>query len=93
MPVSGLVLTLSEHSAERALALAALQQSPAIEVGELADRRLPIVVDTPDSEADREIWRWLHELKGVLFVDLVSTDSSADVAAQAGRDMVGRGCT
>jgi hypothetical protein len=70
VPVSGLVITLSEKDEERRAALSALQNESQIEVGEGAGRRLPIVVDTPSSIEDRRIWEWLHSLPGVRFVDV-----------------------
>lgn len=80
MPVSGLVLTLSRNETDRASALAALRDHPALALGEAAAHRLPVVADTPDSVQDQALWDWLRELPGVLFVDLVCTDSSADDA-------------
>ncbi|HRP62272.1 MAG TPA: hypothetical protein PK400_03160 [Phycisphaerales bacterium] len=70
MPVSGLVITLSESPEDRASALVSLGESPCIEVGEVNGSRLPIVVDTPTFEDDRHVWDWLHNLRGVLFVDV-----------------------
>ncbi len=79
MPVSGLVLTLSREDSCRREALSALCEHALIAIGELAAHRLPIVVDTPNSEEDRAIWEWLQELPGVLFVDLVCTDATEDI--------------
>lgn len=78
MPVSGLIISLSEDRRERDGALQAIKHHNAISTGEPQGLRLPVVVDTPCSEADREVWLWLHELPGVLFVDLVCTDASDD---------------
>jgi len=78
MPVSGLVLTLTDAAPAREQALATVRSHPAVDVGEPCGGRVPIVVDTLDSEADKEMWEWLGALPGVLFVDLVCTDSSAD---------------
>lgn len=78
MPVSGLILSLSDDPRNRDAALQAIKQHNAISLGEMQGRRLPIVVDTPGSDTDREVWAWLHELSGVLFVDLVCTDASDD---------------
>ena len=70
MPISGLVITLSEKARERSVALAALAEDRRIEIGEATESRLPIVVDTPSSEEDRHVWEWLHNLPGVVFVDV-----------------------
>ncbi|MCC5785710.1 MAG: hypothetical protein JJU33_03305 [Phycisphaerales bacterium] len=78
MPVSGLILSLSDDRRLRDGALEAINQHNAVSLGEMQGLRLPIVVDTADSDADREVWKWLHELPGVLFVDLVCTDASDD---------------
>lgn len=78
MPVSGLVLTLSEVLSDRQRAIDALKHEPAIHLGPIQGHRVPIVLDTPSSDADKTMWEWLHMLPGILFVDLVSTDSSAD---------------
>lgn len=80
MPISGLVLTLSQYEADRASALAALRDHPALALGAAAAHRLPVVADTPDCVEDQALWDWLHALPGVLFVDLVCTDSTADEA-------------
>lgn len=42
-----------------------------IELGHRRGRRVPIVVDSPDRHADQQIWGWLNELPGVVFVDVV----------------------
>jgi nitrate reductase NapAB chaperone NapD len=78
VPVSGLVLTLSRDPDDAAAALCALRGHPAIEVGRAQGQRLPIVADTRAEEEDKAVWEWLHTLEGVLFVDLVSADSSDD---------------
>jgi len=83
MPVSGLVLTLSREELCRRKVLAALCEHASIAIGELAAHRLPIVVDTPNSEEDRAIWNWLQELPGVLFVDLVCTDATEDIGSDS----------
>jgi hypothetical protein len=78
MPVSGLVVTLSHDPVERAAALRALGSCSALALGELQQHRLPVAADTPHSDADRALWAWLHALPGVVFVDLVCADCSAD---------------
>lgn len=70
MPISGLVVTLSEDTQRRAAALAELRRHDAIEVGEVAGERVPIVVTSADSDEDRRIWDWLSALPGVLLVSV-----------------------
>ena len=72
MPVSGLAITLTEDREQQEAALAALRAHPNIEVGQQHGHRLPIVVDTETDEADKDVWRWLHEQPGVRFVDVVT---------------------
>ncbi len=71
IPVSGLVLTLSDtpEVAERALAM--LRRDRRIELGERRGPRQPVVLDTVDGEEDRQLWEWLHEHEGILKVDVV----------------------
>lgn len=71
MPISGLLITLDRDRSQRASALAALRDHPSIDVGDGEDHRVPIVVDTLSSDEDRTVWEWLHELPGVMFVDVV----------------------
>lgn len=91
MPVSGLVLTLSRDPELREAALTALRGDASIEMGGLLEHRLPIAVDTPTSEADHALWQWLHALPGVLFVDLVSTDTTQDARVCAQEHNAERG--
>jgi hypothetical protein len=82
MPVSGLVLTLKSDAPSSNAAIAELRAHGSISVGERVEHRLPIVVDTPGSEEDRRVWEWLHTLPGVVFVELVCADMSADGAQE-----------
>jgi hypothetical protein len=68
MPISGLLVTLVEDAATRMTALTTLRQHPAIDVGEPAGGRVPIVVETLDENEDRLVWEWLHAIPGVTFV-------------------------
>jgi hypothetical protein len=70
MPISGLVITLTDDVDTGQAALAAMERHSAICVGQLTGLRLPIVVETPDSDADREVWEWLHTLPGVALVNV-----------------------
>jgi len=70
MPISGLVLTLVQDASLRNKTLESLRQHSAMELGTAVENRLPIVVETPDSEADRHVWEWLHSLPGVSQVEI-----------------------
>ncbi len=78
MPVSGLAITLMSDPKTRRDALSALESSQYIDVGELVGNRLAIVIDTPDSGTDRDLWQWLNDLPGVAFVDVVSVHMADD---------------
>ena len=75
MPISGLVVTLSDSDTERADAIDAMRREPRIELGiseleQTVASRIPIVVDTQSNEGDKQVWQWLNDLPGVVFVDV-----------------------
>lgn len=70
MPVSGLVLILSEDESTHAATLQAIGNDPRVEVGPRQGRRLAVVVDTDSSEQDKEVWNRLQSLAGVDLVEL-----------------------
>lgn len=71
MPVSGLVVSLSDEPQTRADALAVIGQEARIAMGVLEVNRLAIVLDTASTEEDCRLWDWLNSLAGVSFVDVV----------------------
>ena len=70
MPVSGLVVSLANEPNLRETAIDAIRQESQIEIGVINSLRMAVVVDTPSSEEDKEIWNWLNALPGVTFVDV-----------------------
>jgi hypothetical protein len=70
MPVSGLVVSLSDEPQRRAEALAVIGREARITMGVLEANRLAIVLDTASSEEDRQLWDWLGSLLGVSFVEV-----------------------
>ena len=70
MPVSGLVVSLSDESQARVKTLDTIGREPRITVGVLEANRLAIVLNTVSREEDQQIWGWLGSLPGVLFVDV-----------------------
>ena len=82
MPISGLVVTLVDDPSAREVCLAALHDHPALEIGELASGRVPIVVDSSDEDEDRLIWEWLHSLPGVLLVVVAYISFDEDLPAE-----------
>lgn len=71
MPVSGLVVVLSEDQEMRRSAIGAMQQQPAITLGDQLANRLAVVLDTESKSEDQQMWNWLHSLSGVAMVELV----------------------
>ena len=70
MPVSGLVVTLSNQRTPREDALQRIGRESRIETGAISGNQIAIVMDTKDSVEDKELWNWLGELPGVEFVDV-----------------------
>lgn len=71
MPISGLVLTLSKNSADRERAIQAIQQEPRVEIGPTVSNRMAVVLDTQSTDEDKQLWNWLSDLSGVVFIDVV----------------------
>jgi hypothetical protein len=68
MPISGLVVTLTEDLAQQEAALSAMRKHPAFELGERRHNQVPLVVETVGDEDDRLMWEWLYALPGVAMV-------------------------
>lgn len=71
MPVTGLLLTLSADSTSANDARERIARRPEVEVGEVAERWLPIAADTPDVKAAHDFHEWLESLSGVEQVDVI----------------------
>ncbi len=72
MAVSALIVTLSEDPELAQTTLRALGRDARFTVGETrVDRRVAVVLDTPDPAADEAAHAWLRALRGVEFVDVV----------------------
>ena len=71
MPIVGLVLTLAEEPQLAHEALDWLARDPRFTLGERAQRRVPVVLDTPDREADEVAWAELAALLGVVRADVI----------------------
>lgn len=82
MPISGLVVTLVDDLSARETCLALLRDHPALEIGELAGGRVPVVVDSLDDCEDRLIWDWLHSLPGVSLVVVAYISFDEDSPAE-----------
>ena len=82
MPVSGLVVSLSDRDDARENAIAAIRQESRIEIGAIHSRRMAVVMDTDSSDEDKELWNWLSTLPGVVFVDVVMVGFEDEVGRQ-----------
>jgi len=71
MPITGLILTLSEDAALAETALWVLARRPELELGERVGCRIPASADTPSMKEDKDLQEWLTEVPGVRFVDVV----------------------
>jgi hypothetical protein len=72
MSISGLIVTLPEDAALRQEALALLGQRPELELGPLAGRWLPVVMETDSEGSSRTLHRWIESLPGVAYVDVAA---------------------
>lgn len=81
MPISGLVVTLDYDAGAGALEM--LANDVRITLGELRDNRLPIVTETSSVAEAEELVNALFVAPGVIFVDVVSIDTSLDEPALA----------
>lgn len=70
MPVSGLVVSLTDEPHLREAAIASIRQETRIEVGIIRSGRMAIVLDTVSTDEDKQLWHWLSSLPGVVFVDV-----------------------
>ncbi len=88
MPVSGLVVSLSDEPQLRAGALSVIGRESRITMGICEENRLAIVVETVSSEEDRQLWEWLGDLPGVTFIEVafVGFDQHGEwLSEQAGK--------
>jgi len=65
LPISGLVVVFESSEALNILVVEQLANHPNIAVGERADDRIAIVVDTASKDHDVEVWDWIGNLPGV----------------------------
>ena len=71
MPVSGLVIHAKGGEAAVDRLCRALSARGDFEVGQTADSRISVALETRDEDANRAAWRWLNDLPEVAFVDVV----------------------
>lgn len=77
MPISGLVLTLSDEPSLQQAALSQLALDSRLSLGELQVNRLPVVAETDTiRQSTRLVREELLTIPGVIFVDVVMVDFS-----------------
>jgi hypothetical protein len=72
MPISGLLITLTEDHSLAEQAVVALSARPEIMVGTRQQQWLPLAVDGRDYAHSREVHEWIGSQPGVVFVDITS---------------------
>jgi hypothetical protein len=78
MTLSSLVLTLEDSSEKQATVRALLAGDARITLGTaLEERWLPLVMETRTPEEGESLARFVRDLPGVLFMDLVMVDFEA----------------
>lgn len=83
MPVSGLVVTLSDDEPEQQRALEAIEADERLTIGDRQKNRLPIVAETPSIDEGTELVREeLLDIEGVVFVDLITVNFEDEVAGR-----------
>jgi hypothetical protein len=70
MPVSGLVVSLTQEPELRRKTVDAIRGEPRIDIGPIHSDRMALVIDTASSAEDKQLWDWLKQLPGVVFVDV-----------------------
>lgn len=86
MPVSGLVVSLTDDPQLREDAISSIREESRIEVGVIESGRMAIVLDTASSDEDKQLWHWLSSLPGVVFVDVAMVGFETQSNSTAPRD-------
>jgi hypothetical protein len=76
MPVSALVLKLSDEPEERQRAVLTLGEDPRLMLGTPIGSRLPVVAETDSLQGGEALYEQLREIEGVHLVDVISVDFS-----------------
>ena len=71
MPISGIVISFDCSDVKRDTALEMINLDSRVELGEIDGRKVPGVLETMNQREDRDMLRWLNDLDGVNFVDVV----------------------
>ena len=75
MPISGLVVTLSDDESQRDNAIATLEADERFTVGDRQDNHLPVVADTDTIDEGKQLLRdELMDVHGVIFVNVITVN-------------------
>jgi hypothetical protein len=77
--ISGLVVYLAADEKLTQTAILAMQQQPAIELGQREDRRQPLVLETETATQSQSLTDWLKDLPGVEHVDVAFVHLDEDL--------------
>lgn len=71
MPINGLLINLSDDEVLAAETVDLMRKSGKLEMGELADRYLPVVVEASSVGVSHDVHEWIDDLPGVVSVDVI----------------------
>ena len=71
MPINGLLINLSDDEVLAAVTVDLMRKSGKLEMGELADRYLPVVVEASNVGVSHDVHEWIDDLPGVVSVDVI----------------------
>lgn len=71
--IASVVVTLENHAQTFHETVDEISRIPGVRIGraEAVTHRLPVMIDSPDSDALEELTRCLQQCRGVAFVDVV----------------------
>ncbi len=70
MAISGIVLTLCDDPAAAESAIGSLSHDSRITLGERFERRIAAIAETPNAQADQDLWDDLRSTHGIVNVDV-----------------------
>jgi hypothetical protein len=83
MPITGLLLTLSQEPRLQREALGHLQTRPELQIGTAIDRWVPVALAAEDDAHCRELHDWILSSAGVEYVDVVCVNFEEEVGGAA----------
>ncbi|MDG2223621.1 MAG: chaperone NapD [Rubripirellula sp.] len=92
MPISGLVITFDSPVDQCTEAIDALNAMTEVEIGNQAEHKLAIVVETESKEHDRKIWESVQQLPQVTDVAIAMVAFDEEIARERA-PKAGASCT